>query len=282
MDLGALFSDFTFKDWFSIIFGVVVAIGMYLYQKYSTRETERNNKILSDFVSIFKEKDLTEKSLEELKQQQLNLKKEIEEHIPELARQSILKEKLEFHSETVDFHYREWDKIRKELDNNSSKLNLGKEIENKIVELITPKYEIAKSLDDLKTKITFSSIIVAITSTFVVSPLDSIIAIPFLFFIFKSLFNYLKLKGISESFFKDDFKFFYNLIYFMIIGLIIIVMFFCGVFIFKLFLEENTMYLVFIGLFIVFFLLEVFIMRIKDEILLKLEKTIRNVFKIVE
>lgn len=282
MDLGALFSDFTFKDWFSIIFGVVVVIGMYLYQKYSTRETERNNKILSDFVSIFKEKDLTEKSLEELKQQQLNLKKEIEEHIPELARQSILKEKLEFHSETVDFHYREWDKIRKELDNNSSKLNLGKEIENKIVELITPKYEIAKSLDDLKTKITFSSIIVAITSTFVVSPLDSIIAIPFLFFIFKSLFNYLKLKGISESFFKDDFKFFYNLIYFMIIGLIIIVMFFCGVFIFKLFLEENTMYLVFIGLFIVFFLLEVFIMRIKDEILLKLEKTIRNVFKIVE
>jgi hypothetical protein len=282
-----LFSDFTFKDWFALALTILVSFGILIYQRIKDKKKEKNDEEILRFISDSKEKESIETILQKLKKEQINIELQIKEHIPQLARQSVLKEQKEIHERALYNHYKEWKKIKDEVILNSTEIKLEKTLEEKLVHEITPKFELINKLDDLKTKITLSSIIIALTSTFIASPFNLIITVPLLVFIFKNLQLYLELKGVSEDSLTKDFRSMYNAFVYVLCGGFFFIMISCVFIFIDILLNkgyENIDKLAYLPLIVALFIgfLIWDILKNKDIYFEKIENSIREKFNIIK
>lgn len=192
----AFFKGTQWQDWataIGIIFGVVTLIA-YLDQR---RSNKHQNKLI-EFVSRHLDKDISEETIENLKKQQKEMQRQVQENLPALARAAVLKEQAELHASALAYHYNEWSKINTELENSPTQGKLDREIENIITDRISPKYEQKWALDEVRNRITILSATMALTSTFLFYPLNLFVAIPLALPLTKGVLEFFKLQGISQ------------------------------------------------------------------------------------
>jgi DNA-binding transcriptional MerR regulator len=191
----------TWQDWataIGVIFGTITLIA-YLDQKRSSKQQQT----LLDFVERHLDKDISTDVIKELAEQRRAMEEQIKFHIPNLARNAVLKEQAESHAQAISHHFKEWKQICSELDDSLIGEGLSPEIEEIITDRISPQYEKRWAIDNIRNRITVLSVVIAISSTFLFYPINMLVGIPLAIPLLKDLVELLKIQGISKDFSKN-------------------------------------------------------------------------------
>jgi len=93
----------------------------------------------------------------------------------------------------------EWQRINKELEASPTAGQIDKELEDMIVDRLIPKYERQWALDSVRNRVTFLSVAIALSSSFLFYPLNLLVGIPLAIPLLRGLLEYIKLQGVSQK-----------------------------------------------------------------------------------
>src|SRR4051794_32863338 len=167
-----LLKGLTWQDWTALAgfaFGIISIIA-YIDQ----RRSAKGQADIIEFVKRNVDKDISDETIKQLQAQREAMERQVNEHVPALARAAVLKEQAEAHASAVSQHYLEWTRIQRELQESPSGGNLDPAVEKIIIDRLVPKYERQVALDKARNRVTVLSVALALTGSIIPNPLDSL------------------------------------------------------------------------------------------------------------
>jgi len=154
-----------------VVFGIISTIA-YLDQRRSSRGQDT----LAEFARRNIDKDISEEDLKQLAAQRAAMNREVNENIPALARQAVLKEQLELHARAIAQHFNTWNEIAVELDQHQNSSAIDPTLRATILDRILPSYENERKIERLRNRITALSVALGLSGTLLPYPLSSLVA----------------------------------------------------------------------------------------------------------
>lgn len=174
-----------------LIIGFVSMIDAYRQRKAKKLETEKNDKLMS-FVEMTVDKSQSKEEIELLERKQVELKQTIEQELPKIAKNVVLKEQYHFHATAILSHYQQLTHIDEQLENQTP---LPKEVIEYIEKFVVPKHERSERIATVRNLIGYLMGSFAIVNVFVPYPISDLVSVALLVAIAANVFKYNFLKG---------------------------------------------------------------------------------------
>lgn len=180
-NLPAQFPSFEFigEHWLTIAFGIFGILGAIasIVSWNSSRRFKRENEYLFRLADLHIKKDITEKTIEEKKNEEIELKEKIEDlqsivkrEIPLEAKRTVLLDRYDATITVLRDAHRDLLKTKRELEALSTKSDLPPELIKSIESAVEPKYIRKEKISNRKTLLTIISAMAAAGSTLLPYP----------------------------------------------------------------------------------------------------------------